>query len=137
MLSLVISLISGMIFSAGLVISGMTNPAKVIGFLDIFGEWDYSLALVMGGAVGINLLSNFFLKNKKPIFSDEKYLPTTIAVDKKLVVGSIMFGIGWGLIGICPGPAVVNLVLLNPASITFVISMFLGMLIYKGVKTKI
>lgn len=126
------SLISGVIFSMGLVISGMTNPDKVIGFLDIFGDWDYALAFVMGGAVLFNLASFKFIKKKDlPVFHDKIEWPTKKDIDKKLVIGSTLFGIGWGIAGICPGPGITNLVLLDPKIIVFVISMIAGMLVFK------
>ncbi len=124
-------LLSGTIFSFGLVISGMTNPDKVIGFLDIFGDWDYSLAFVMGGAVCFNLLSFWPILKEKPLFSEEFHLPLKKAIDKKLVAGSALFGIGWGLVGICPGPAIVNLVMFSGSSVLFVISMLVGMFLFK------
>jgi len=126
-----ISLLSGVIFAIGLSVSGMINPEKVKGFLDIFGQWDYSLVFVMGGAVGVNLLSYQILKNKKPWLVGEKFLPSKFDVDKKLLLGSAMFGIGWGLIGICPGPAIVNLAKFNSSILLFVVSMIIGMIIFK------
>ncbi len=131
MIGIIISLISGIIFAIGLVISGMTNPAKVIGFLDVFGNWDYALVFVMGGAVGFNFVSFKILSKLKPMCAAEHILPTNTLVDKKLLIGSALFGIGWGLIGICPGPGIVNLVSLNLNSFIFVISMLIGMLVFK------
>lgn len=126
------SFISGFIFSLGLVISGMTNPDKVIGFLDIFGKWDYALAFVMGGAVIFNVVSFKFIKKRNsPLFGEKIEWPTKKDIDKKLLVGSSLFGIGWGIAGICPGPGIANLVTLNPKVIVFVISMVIGMLLFK------
>ena len=126
------SLISGLIFSFGLIISGMVNPDKVIGFLDLFGKWDYSLAFVMGGAVLFNLISFTRLKKKtKSKCGDDIHWPTRKDIDAKLIIGSIMFGVGWGIVGICPGPGLVNLSLLEPKIITFVGSMIVGMFIFK------
>ncbi|OUR95632.1 YeeE/YedE family protein [Halobacteriovorax marinus] len=131
-MSNIISLLSGIIFAIGLGISGMVNPQKVIGFLDLFGNWDYALAFVMGGAVVFNLITfKFIIKKNKPVFASELKLPTSNLIDKKLILGSIMFGAGWGIIGMCPGPAIVNLVLLDSVVITFVLSMTGGMLVHK------
>lgn len=128
-----IGLLSGIVFGVGLVISGMTNPIKVVGFLDIFGEWDYSLAFVMGGAVVINLILFTLILKRKPLLEEDHSLPSIFKVDKKLISGSALFGIGWGLVGICPGPGIVNLVTLNINSIVFIISMITGMIIFKSV----
>lgn len=128
-----IGLLAGSVFGVGLVISGMTNPSKVIGFLDIFGEWDYSLAFVMGGAVLINLLLFRFILSKKPLLEKSHSLPSKFKIDKRLISGSALFGVGWGLVGICPGPGIVNLVTLNLNAVIFIISMIVGMIIFKGV----
>lgn len=128
----ILSMISGIIFAIGLVISGMINPDKVIGFLDIFGQWDYSLAFVMGGAVIFNLVTFKFLKKKeRPFFNENFDWPTKKDIDSNLIVGAALFGIGWGLIGICPGPAIVNLISLDERVFAFVISMILGMIGFK------
>lgn len=126
-----ISLLSGLIFSIGLVISGMINPSKVKGFLDIFGKWDYALIFVMGGAVLFNILAYLIIFKGKPFFTDRFYLPSKSAIDKNLVIGTSLFGIGWGLSGICPGPALVNIVTLNTNIFVFIFSMIIGMLIFK------
>jgi uncharacterized membrane protein YedE/YeeE len=131
-MKVLMSLITGIVFGIGLVISGMTNPAKVIGFLDITGNWDYSLALVMGGAVVFNFFAFKLIKKRRAsILGDAYECPTNRKIDKKLINGSALFGIGWGLIGICPGPGIVNLVNLDPSILLFVISMLIGMGIYK------
>lgn len=130
MLSLLIALISGMLFAIGLVISGMVDPHRVIGFLDIFGQWDPSLIFVMAGAVGFNLLSFRFLRGRKPVCADSHSLPTSVDLDKKLIGGAALFGIGWGLLGVCPGPGVVNLVTLNTNAFLFVGAMLLGMFVF-------
>lgn len=123
----IVSFLVGGLFSAGLTLSGMINPKKVIGFLDLFGSWDPALIFVMGGAVGLNLvLFKFILRRKKPIMIDSFSLPQIKSVDKKLIIGSILFGIGWGLVGICPGPGIVNLVQLDLKFSLFVLSMFVG-----------
>jgi uncharacterized protein len=130
MMGMILSLVGGMIFSVGLVISGMINPDKILGFLDVFGKWDYSLAFVMGGAVIFNLISFRIVTQRKPLFNTKHFLPSTLIIDKKLVIGSALFGIGWGILGICPGPGIVNLITLNTTAFLFVGSMSLGMIIF-------
>jgi hypothetical protein len=127
----VMSLFSGIIFAIGLVVSGMTDPKKVIGFLDIFGQWDYSLAFVMGGAVAVNLILFKWILSRKPLFNDKHDLPIKSNVDARLLTGSVMFGVGWGLVGICPGPSVVNLVTGNSSAIIFFIAMAAGFYLEK------
>ncbi len=106
----------------------MVNPNKVIGFLDIFRDWDPALMLVMGGAAGLNLiLFRFILKRKNPILALEFKLPKINEIDWRLIAGSIMFGIGWGLGGICPGPGIANLFTFKPEIFIFVGMMFVGM----------
>ena len=136
-MNLVLSYISGLIFSIGLVVSGMINPSKVKGFLDIFGKWDYSLAFVMGGAVIFNLISFKLLGKRKPFFSETFHLPGKTKADRNSILGAIIFGAGWGLVGICPGPAIVNSVLLTDDIFIFIGSMFLGMIIYKLLEKKL
>ena len=131
MKSILISFTSGLIFAIGLSVSGMTNPNKVKGFLDIFGNWDISLAFVMIGAIGLNFFSFKKISKKKPLCSDSHFLPTRNDIDLRLILGSAMFGLGWGLLGICPGPGIVNLVTLNSNSILFVVSMTFGMAVFK------
>ena len=121
------SLFCGLIFGIGLVISQMINPAKVLGFLNLFGEWDPSLAFVMIGALIISSPSFHLFKNKeKPIFSSSFSIPSKKEIDKELIFGSILFGAGWGLVGLCPGPAITSIALLNVSSAIFVVSMFIG-----------
>jgi len=133
-MNLIINLIIGALFSIGLTISGMVNPNKVIGFLDIFRDWDPSLIFVMGGGVGLNIiLFKFILKRKNPIFESEFSLPTNKIIDWKLFLGSALFGIGWGIGGICPGPALANLFLFDTRIIAFIISMFVGILLFRKV----
>ena len=129
-MKLLISLICGTLFGAGLAASGMTNPAKVIGFLDIFGNWDPDLLFVMGAAVLTTVVSfHFILKRRTPIYAGEFFLPISKVIDKRLLFGAILFGVGWGLYGYCPGPAIAALVYLSPKTIVFVISMILGLFI--------
>ncbi len=129
-----ISFVVGIIFSVGLVISGMTNPQKVLGFLDLFGNWDYALVFVMGGAVIFNLVSFKFIKKLgRPKFGMNFSWPTKKDIDKKLILGSAFFGIGWGITGICPGPAIANLVQFDFKIIVFLLSMGFGMLIFRKI----
>ena len=123
----IVSLFCGIIFGIGLVISQMINPAKVLGFLNLFGEWDPSLAFVMIGALIISSpLFHLFKNKEKPIFSSSFSISNKKEIDKKLIFGSILFGAGWGLVGLCPGPAITSIALLNVSSAIFVVSMFIG-----------
>jgi uncharacterized membrane protein YedE/YeeE len=124
------SFVCGLIFGFGLLISGMTQPAKVLGFLDILGRWDPTLAFVMVSALvvaGIGFA--LFRKRERPVLAARYLWPTRTDIDRRLVVGSILFGIGWGLVGLCPGPALVNLAGLMPSLIVFVLAMAVGMII--------
>ena len=122
-----VALFCGTIFGIGLVISQMVNPAKVLGFLNVFGEWDPSLALVMVGALIISSpLFHLFKNKEKPIFYTSFSISENKEIDKRLIFGSILFGAGWGLAGLCPGPAISSIALLNISSVTFVFSMFIG-----------
>jgi len=118
----------GLIFGAGLLISGMTQPAKVLGFLDIFGAWDATLAFVMAGAVAVSA-AGFALARRRgaPLLATTASWPTRNDIDPPLVAGAILFGIGWGLVGICPGPALVNLAGLSLPIVVFVVAMIVGM----------
>ena len=125
-----VALFCGTIFGIGLVISQMINPAKVLGFLNVFGEWDPSLAFVMIGALIIfSPLFHLFKNKEKPIFSTSFSISENKEIDKRLIFGSILFGAGWGVAGLCPGPAISSIALLNISSVTFVFSMFIGFFI--------
>jgi uncharacterized membrane protein YedE/YeeE len=120
---------SGALFGAGLLLSGMTRPQKVLGFLDVFGAWDASLAFVMVGAIGVHLLAYRFIRGRPaPVLARDWALPTRRDVDFKLVLGAVIFGIGWGLAGYCPGPAVVSLGSGALGVVVFVVTMLLGTL---------
>ena len=122
-----VALFCGTIFGIGLVISQMITPAKVLGFLNVFGEWDPSLVFVMIGALIISSpLFHLFKNKEKPIFSTSFSISENKEIDKRLIFGSILFGAGWGLAGLCPGPAISSIALLNISSVTFVFSMFIG-----------
>ena len=123
-----VSLIAGLIFGIGLVVSGMANPAKVVNFLDLAGTWDPSLAFVMGGAMLVTILGyHFAFARPAPVLDDRFHLPNSRAVDAPLIAGSLLFGIGWGLSGFCPGPAVVALSQAAPGTLAFFPAMIAGM----------
>lgn len=129
---LIISLCCGLIFGLGLLISGMANPQKVLGFLDITGLWDPSLILVMAGAILAALLPFQWAKNQsRSLLGQTMQLPDKTQIDRPLIVGSLLFGIGWGLAGICPGPAIVLLGLKQINAIYFVLAMLAGMWIFQ------
>src|SRR5882757_1400486 len=125
------SLLCGLIFGAVLLISGMVQPSKVLGFLDIFGAWDASLAVVMVAALAVSI-PGFMLarRHARPILAAQSFWPTRMDLDRSLVIGSALFGIGWGLVGLCPGPALENLATLSPPVIVFVIAMAAGMTLH-------
>ncbi|MDB4224675.1 YeeE/YedE family protein [Granulosicoccus sp.] len=118
----------GLLFSFGLIISGMINPAKVLGFLDVFGAWDASLAFVMGGAVLVTSIGYRLLGNQvKPLFASEFTRPTRTDIDTKILAGPALFGIGWGLVGLCPGPAFAAVSSSPKTVLAFFVAMMLGM----------
>jgi len=124
------ALLCGLIFGVGLAMSGMTDTAKVIGFLDIFGEWVPDLAFVMGGAVLVTVVAfRLVLRRDNPLLADSFSLPTNTAIDGRLLGGAALFGIGWGIYGYCPGPAISALVYLNTDTVIFVAAMLAGMVI--------
>jgi uncharacterized protein len=122
------ALLVGLIFGLGLILGGMTNPAKVLGFLDLFGHWDPSLALVMGGAVAVGLVA-FRLAGGRPtsLLGEPMRLPTATHIDRRLIIGSLVFGAGWGLAGFCPGPALVAFGTGSLKATVFVAAMLAGM----------
>jgi uncharacterized membrane protein YedE/YeeE len=125
----VVAFFAGILFAIGLGVSGMTDPEKVLGFLDVGGSWDPSLAFVMAGAVGVHAIAaRLALRASRPVWSDRYFLPTRRAIDLPLIAGAAIFGLGWGIAGYCPGPAIVNLVAPSPGLATFVLSMALGTL---------
>ena len=128
----IISLTAGIIFGIGLVISEMINPAKVLGFLDLFGNWDPSLAFVMIGALIVSSPLFHLIKNKdKPLLAEKFNYSKNKEINNKLIIGSALFGAGWGLGGLCPGPAISSVALLNINSIIFVFAMFIGFYLVK------
>jgi uncharacterized membrane protein YedE/YeeE len=121
---------SGLLFGLGLIISGMVNPAKVVGFLDLAGNWDPSLILVMGGGVTVTTATFWLvLRRQRPLFETKFYLPTKADLDGRLLSGAALFGIGWGLAGLCPGPALTGLATLEPSVVLFVGAMLIGMVL--------
>jgi hypothetical protein len=122
----------GLVFGIGLMLSGMTDPAKVIGFLDLTGLWDPSLALVMGGAIAVGFIAFSMAKKRTVNFlGGMLHLPTSSSIDKPLVIGAILFGAGWGLAGFCPGPALVSLAAGQFKAAFFVVFMVGGMFAYE------
>jgi uncharacterized membrane protein YedE/YeeE len=119
---------SGMLFALGLGIAGMTLPQKVLAFLDVAGQWDPSLGLVMVASAGLYmLLHKRVLRRQRPLFDTEFHLPTRSDIDQPLVVGAALFGVGWGLVGLCPAPALCALVTGHPKVLIFFVSMMVGM----------
>ena len=128
----ILSLTCGVIFGVGLVISGMTNPEKVIGFLSITHDWDASLIFVMGGAILVTTPIFFLLKYQvKSLLSARITLTEIKNVDRRLVLGSAFFGVGWGLVGLCPGPAISSIAFFEPITFIFLVSMIAGILFNK------
>lgn len=126
------SLLAGLVFGIGLIISGMTNPAKVLGFLDLAGLWDPSLALVMGGAIAVGVLAfGIARKRSKSLLGDPMRLPGATQVDRRLLLGGLAFGVGWGLAGFCPGPALASLATGGAKPAIFTVAMIAGMVIYE------
>ena len=131
------SLIAGLIFGIGLIISGMANPLKVQNFLDIFGTWDPSLAFVMGGAIAVTLPGYFLLRTKtqRPLFAEKFQWPTRTDIDARLLIGAATFGVGWGIGGFCPGPALTALSTGAMSTLVFVLAMLAGLFAAKYVKS--
>lgn len=133
----VIEFVLGLLFGVGLLISGMTDPGKVQGFLDVAGAWDPSLALVMGGGVMVGLLGFSWAKKKHCSFSGTPLQwPEMTQIDRPLVLGSLMFGTGWGLAGFCPGPALVGMAAGNDKALVFVLAMMAGMVLFDRFKSR-
>ncbi|HGF7495257.1 TPA: DUF6691 family protein [Vibrio cholerae] len=123
------SLVAGLLFGLGMVVSGMADPAKVIGFLDVAGTWDPSLMFVMGGALAVFMPAYFFLikPKAKPVNAEVFCLANNPKIDRRLISGSVIFGLGWGLVGICPGPVVSSLALGNLGAWVFFPAMMVGL----------
>jgi uncharacterized membrane protein YedE/YeeE len=130
--NVLIALLSGTLFGAGLAVSGMVDPARIRGFLDVFGHWDPTLAFVMGGAVGVMAVAWMLsAKMQKPLYAETFPLPPSGLIDARLIIGSAIFGVGWGLSGLCPGPAIANLAINPRSALIFIGPMLLGMAIQR------
>ncbi len=135
--AIVFALGAGFVFGTGLWVSGMANPKKVLGFLDLAGNWDPSLMLVMGGALAVALPGfRFVLKRSAPLFEKQFHLPQKVRLDLPLAAGAVLFGAGWGIAGYCPGPALTALAGLSKESIVFVTAMIAGGLLARPVAGK-
>lgn len=126
------ALLTGLIFGIGLILSGMANPAKVLGFLDLAGAWDPSLAFVMAGAIAVGAMG-FSIAGQRPVswLGSQMKLPAATQIDRRLVFGGALFGIGWGIAGFCPGPALTALGMGQPKALVFVSAMLAGMGLYE------
>jgi uncharacterized membrane protein YedE/YeeE len=128
----IVAFVCGLVFGAGLIISQMSNPAKVIGFLDVTGKWDPSLALVMAGAIAVfGVLYRLALRQGTPLLAPQFTLPEKDRLDAPLMVGALIFGVGWGLGGFCPGPAIVSAAFGDARVWVFLAAMIAGMLLYR------
>jgi len=131
-MTVIASLLAGLVFGLGLLMSGMANPAKVLGFLDLAGHWDPSLAFVMGGAIAVGVVA-FALAGRRTasLLGAEMRLPSARHVDRRLVAGSVLFGIGWGIAGFCPGPGLVSLGMGEVKALVFAAAMLAGMGVFE------
>jgi uncharacterized membrane protein YedE/YeeE len=131
-MSNLVSLLVGLLFGVGLILSGMADPAKVLGFLDLAGAWDPSLAFVMGGAIAVGLPAFALARGRsRSWLGAEMSLPTVREIDRRLVIGSLLFGVGWGVAGFCPGPALVALGMGESKALWFVAAMVAGMALFE------
>jgi len=136
MMGLIIGLVSGSLFGAGLVVAQMTDPSRVLGFLDVLGHWDPRLGLVMLGAIAVHAPCVMWARRRREsVVSGAAHLPTQTRIDVRLVSGAAVFGVGWGLAGYCPGPAIVA-ASTNPSALVFAVSMIGGMLIHDGLLSR-
>ncbi len=132
-----VSLLAGVVFGVGLIVSGMANPAKVVGFLDLTGAWDPSLALVMAGAITVGVVA-FFVADRRTVsfIGAEMKLPAARHIDRRLILGSLMFGVGWGIAGFCPGPGLVALGIGQAKALAFVTAMLVGMGVFELIEKR-
>ncbi len=136
MLMIITALGTGAIFGAGLTLAGMLNPVKVVSFLDIFGIWDPSLGLVMAGGIFANASGHYFvMKRNRPVFDASFDLPSSNNIDRQLIIGSAIFGIGWGLAGYCPGPVVASLLLQPADMLPFLVTLLAGAFIGRWLRS--
>jgi uncharacterized protein len=132
---LISAFVTGLVFGLGLLVSGMANPDKVLSFLDVAGAWDPSLALVMGGAIAVGLIAFGFIKGRsQSLLGEPLRLPSKMQLDRPLVLGSLGFGVGWGLAGFCPGPALVALGAGEIKALVFVAAMLAGMGLFEAIQ---
>ncbi len=131
----IVEFVVGLLFGIGLILSGMVDPGKVLGFLDLAGPWDPSLAFVMGGAILVGVFAFAVARKRTTSFlGDAMRLPTSGVIDRRLVGGGLLFGVGWGLAGYCPGPALVSLGAGQPKAAVFVAAMLVGMAVFEGLE---
>ena len=131
-MQLLIALISGLLFGVGLILSGLTDPSKILAFLDLAGAWNPSLIFVMGGAILVGMVAfHSAERRRRTVLGDEIRLPTARHIDRRLILGGLTFGVGWGLAGYCPGPAVVSLASGNSKPLLFVAAMLAGMALFE------
>ena len=137
MLLVITAALAGVLFGLGLILSGMTQPAKVQSFLDLFGVWDPSLAFVMGGAIAVGALGYWLLRSRsKTLLGEPLNIPVGSGITRRLVLGSLAFGVGWGLAGFCPGPALVAVGAGQIKALGFVAAMILGMVVFEVLERK-
>jgi len=137
-MSLFFSLLAGVMFGAGLTISDMVNPARVSNFLDLAGNWDPTLMFVMAGALAVTMLGyKLIFRRSSPVFEEKFHLPTQRQIDLPLIGGSALFGVGWGLAGMCPGPALADLATLEPKVLMFVAAMLAGMIAASALRGRV
>ena len=137
-MSLIFSLLAGVIFGAGLTVSDMVNPARVSNFLDFAGNWDPTLIFVMAGGLAVTTLGyKFIFRRNSPMVDEQFHLPTQRQIDLPLVGGAALFGVGWGLAGICPGPALTDLVTLEPKVLVFIAAMLVGMIAASALRVRV
>ena len=138
MIRLIVSLLSGLLFGFGLALAQMTNPLKVLDFLDMTGNWDPSLLFVLGGAVGVTVVCfHFILRRSAPLFESNFHLSSKKNIDRPLVVGAALFGIGWGISGYCPGPAITLLAVNNRETFLFLPAIVAGILLHRLFASKL
>ena len=131
-MQMLMALLTGLVFGLGLILAGMTNPSKVIGFLDLAGKWDPSLAFVMGGAILVGVLAfRFATTRSQAILGGSMQMPTARDIDRRLILGALAFGAGWGLAGYCPGPALASLATDGSKPLIFTMAMLAGMVIFE------
>ncbi|MGG6892681.1 DUF6691 family protein [Rhizobium sp. BR 315] len=134
---ILVSIVCGILFGVGLVVSDMVNPARVLAFLDVAGAWDPSLAFVMGGALIPSSIAYAIKRHRaRPTFDTQFHVPTSRRIDRSLVSGAVLFGLGWGLVGLCPGPAIASLVTGRWEAVLFAAAMLVGMFAYRTVSSR-